>query len=43
VALLLTRVYGSGKTTVMEEIGTVFEERGTPYAALDVLGRLGWD
>jgi hypothetical protein len=40
-AVLLIGVYGSGKTAVAEEIGTVMEERRTPYAALD-LDWLAW-
>ncbi|HVQ19132.1 MAG TPA: hypothetical protein VMT27_08890 [Actinomycetes bacterium] len=40
-AVLLTGVYGSGKSTVAEELGSIFEERGLPYAALD-LDWLGW-
>ena len=40
-AVLLTGVYGSGKTAVAEEIGTLMEERGVPYAALD-LDWLAW-
>ena len=40
-SLLVTGVYGSGKSSVIEEMGSVFEERGTPYAALD-LDWLGW-
>jgi hypothetical protein len=35
-AVLLTGVYGAGKTAVVEEIGTVLEERDAPYAALDL-------
>jgi hypothetical protein len=40
-AVLLTGVYGAGKTAVAEEIGTVLEERGASYAALD-LDWLAW-
>jgi hypothetical protein len=40
-AVLLTGVYGAGKTAVVEEIGTVLEERDAPYAALD-LDWLAW-
>jgi adenylylsulfate kinase-like enzyme len=35
-AVLLTGVYGSGKSTVTEEIASVLEERHAPYAALDL-------
>jgi len=40
-AVLLTGVYGSGKTSVVAEMATVFEERGMAYAAMD-LDWLGW-
>lgn len=40
-AVLVTGVYGSGKTAVAEEIASVLEERGVAYAALD-LDWLGW-
>jgi adenylylsulfate kinase-like enzyme len=40
-AALLTGVYGSGKTAVVEEISSVLQERGISYAALD-LDWLGW-
>jgi hypothetical protein len=40
-SLLVTGVYGSGKSSVIEEMGSMFEERSTPYAALD-LDWLGW-
>ena len=40
-AVLLTGVYGVGKTSVAEEIAEVFERRGTPFAALD-LDWLAW-
>lgn len=40
-AVLLTGVYGSGKTSVAEEMASVFEERGAPYAAID-LDWLAW-
>jgi len=40
-AVLLTGVYGSGKTAVAEEIASVLEEQGMAYAALD-LDWLGW-
>ncbi len=35
-AVLITGVYGSGKTSVVEEIADVLERRGVPYAALDL-------
>ena len=40
-AVLLTGVYGAGKSTVAAEIAGMLEERGLPYAALD-LDWLGW-
>jgi adenylylsulfate kinase-like enzyme len=40
-AVLLTGVYGSGKTTVTEEIAQVLQERGVPYGAID-LDWLSW-
>jgi adenylylsulfate kinase-like enzyme len=40
-AVLLTGVYGSGKSTVVEEMASLLEERGAPYAALD-LDWLAW-
>lgn len=40
-AVLVTGVYGTGKTSVVEEIADLLEERGLPYAALD-LDWLGW-
>ena len=39
--VLLTGVYGSGKSTVAEEIAYVLEHRGEPYALLD-LDYLSW-
>ena len=39
--MLLTGVYGAGKSTLVAEIATVFEERGEPFAAID-LDWLGW-
>jgi hypothetical protein len=35
-ALLLTGAVGSGKTTVLREIGAVLEERGDSYALVDL-------
>jgi hypothetical protein len=40
-ALLITGVYGTGKTSVVEEIADVLESGRVPYAALD-LDWLGW-
>jgi adenylylsulfate kinase len=40
-ALLVTGVYGTGKTSMVEEIADLLEERGLPYAALD-LDWLDW-
>jgi len=40
-AVLITGPYGSGKTSVIEELAAVLEDRGTPYAAID-LDWLGW-
>ena len=40
-AVLLTGVYGAGKTTVAAEIAGMLEELGLPYGALD-LDWLGW-
>jgi len=40
-AVLLTGVYGSGKSAVAEEIAYLLEQRGQPYALLD-LDYLGW-
>ncbi len=34
--LLVTGAYGSGKTTVVEELAATLEERGAPYAAIDL-------
>jgi hypothetical protein len=39
--VLLTGVYGSGKSSVAEEIGYLLEQRGDPYALLD-LDYLSW-
>lgn len=35
-ALLLTGVYGTGKTSVAVEIADILEKRGEPYAVLDL-------
>jgi hypothetical protein len=40
-AVLLTGVYGSGKSSVAEEIAYHLEQRGEPYALLD-LDYLSW-
>ena len=40
-AVLITGVYGSGKSSVAEEIAAVLEEHNGPYALLD-LDFLGW-
>jgi len=40
-AVLLTGLYGAGKTSVTEEIAEILQERALPYAALD-LDWLGW-
>ena len=39
--VLLTGVYGSGKSSVAEEIAYLLEQQGEPYALLD-LDYLGW-
>jgi hypothetical protein len=39
--ILLTGVYGSGKSSVAEEIAYLLEQRGEPYALLD-LDYLSW-
>ena len=39
--VLLTGVYGSGKSSVAEEIAYLLEQAGEPYALLD-LDYLGW-
>jgi adenylylsulfate kinase len=41
VAVLLTGVYGSGKSAVAKEIAYLLEQRGRPYALLD-LDYLSW-
>jgi putative protein kinase ArgK-like GTPase of G3E family len=40
-AVLVTGVYGSGKSTVVADIGGLLEERGEYYGVLDIdwLGR----
>ena len=38
---MLTGVYGSGKSSVAEEIAYLLEQRGEPYALLD-LDYLSW-
>ena len=40
-AVLLTGVYGSGKSSMCEEIAELLEEAGTAYGAID-LDWLGW-
>lgn len=40
-AVLITGVYGSGKTSVVEELADILESRSVPYAALD-LDWLAW-
>jgi hypothetical protein len=40
-AVLVTGSYGAGKTSVIEELAEIFEERGTRYAAID-LDWLAW-
>jgi adenylylsulfate kinase-like enzyme len=39
--VLITRVYGSGKSSVAAEVGYLLERRGERYALLD-LDYLGW-
>ena len=39
--VLLTGVYGSGKSSVAEEIAYLLEQQGQPYALLD-LDYLSW-
>ena len=39
--VLVTGVYGAGKTSVVEEIAQVLQEKALPYAAID-LDWLGW-
>ena len=40
-AVLVTGVYGSGKSTVIADIGKLLQDRGEPYGLLDV-DWLGW-
>jgi len=40
-AVLVTGVYGAGKSTVVADIGKVLEDHGAPYGLLDV-DWLGW-
>ncbi len=40
-SVLLTGVYGSGKSSVAQEIAYLLEQRGEPYALLD-LDYLSW-
>jgi hypothetical protein len=40
-AVLVTGVYGAGKSTVVEDIGNLLEKRGVAYGVLDV-DWLGW-
>ena len=40
-AILITGIYGVGKSTLVEAIAGELEERGTRYGALD-LDWLGW-
>jgi chloramphenicol 3-O-phosphotransferase len=40
-AILLTGVYGAGKTSVAEEVAALLEERNPPFAAID-LDWLAW-
>ncbi len=40
-AVLITGVYGAGKTSVIEEMAEIFEERAIRYAAID-LDWLSW-
>ena len=46
-AVLLTGVYGSGKTSVAAEMANELERRGMPYAAIDLdwlrWFDVGWD
>ena len=40
-AVLVTGVYGAGKSTVVADIGKMLEDHGEPYGLLDV-DWLGW-
>jgi hypothetical protein len=40
-ALIITGVYGTGKSSMAEEIADILEKQGAPYAVLD-LDWLGW-
>jgi adenylylsulfate kinase-like enzyme len=40
-AVLITGSYGAGKTSAIEELAEIFEERGTRYGAID-LDWLAW-
>jgi chloramphenicol 3-O-phosphotransferase len=40
-AVVITGAYGTGKTSLVEEIADILEERGDRYGALD-LDRLAW-
>jgi hypothetical protein len=40
-AVLVTGVYGSGKTTAIEEMAAILEDGGVPFAAID-LDWLAW-
>jgi hypothetical protein len=40
-AVLVTGVYGAGKSSLVADMGTLLEERGVPYGVLDV-DWLGW-
>jgi hypothetical protein len=39
--VLLTGMFGTGKSTILEEIAIILEERGAPFAAID-LDWLAW-
>jgi hypothetical protein len=39
--VLLTGMFGTGKSTILEEIAVILEERGAPFAAID-LDWLSW-
>jgi hypothetical protein len=40
-AVLVTGVYGAGKSSLVAEVGTLLEEQAVPYGVLDV-DWLGW-